>query len=751
MAPHSRLSLSLLYDEFRSHLESGRTGEALDVMTVAGFTAQKIGLGKAESTLTCRFPFGILDSPEPVSEEYLQELRDESRADELAGKLMLRFLVDSIQPLADSPYDQHGASHIRWKAWILGFFSVELYSVYMREAPETFSKFEDALEAANSCLESLDNRSLCKHFGAELTAATQALLATHTFVEPFPYTVRHFSPFNDDVELDLYDIDWSGLDLDDFDGGGIDLSQIDVEDPERPNSDFEPIPEIEYLVAQPRPASGYKEFDPVLDDEFFQEFAGCLEMRRWRRALDLMILSVEMIRNLRWQVPSEEEDIWKPTAERLMNACVGLLQDSDFLAWLRNRTTESVPPFRAAIWADAFGELTQMTGAEVPSDQMLAAIRPASGTHVVNDRSREVDVPEFPKVPAQPVHQPLREEQARAGAVVLGHAAGTEVWKTYFDITQTWQGGYGQRILQEIESQAIAYALREHPRPVDNRPTPVLRTPSVTESRGKAGLASFLIVIAGLLLYPILANAFGHIAGQIAGVIIEVAVVVSVLTLRSAAKKGVIRFAREQHRDPLPDPHAEARDQTAREFREAAVASAWRLDQDERTQTASRTKDQLQRIVQGRWEPLDNPPAPMTVCTFQQAERLAAQWLSFLGAAGCRVSQATRDGGMDVIADHFVAEVKHHQVPVTPVAVRALSGVATGVGKIPVFFSLSGYTSAAVEFAESPNIGMALFQYDYVHAKLHPRSKAARIAWGAGLLSLLETGGMGSVQQSTHP
>lgn len=103
---------SLLYDKFRSHLESGRKGEALDVMAVAGFTAKRMGLGKAKSTLMSRSPFGVLDSPEPVSEEYLQELRDESRADELAGKLMLRFLVDSIKPLADFPYVQDGASWI---------------------------------------------------------------------------------------------------------------------------------------------------------------------------------------------------------------------------------------------------------------------------------------------------------------------------------------------------------------------------------------------------------------------------------------------------------------------------------------------------------------------------------------------------------------------------------------------------------------------------------------------------------------
>lgn len=69
MATYTRSSLSLLYDEFPSHVEAGRAAEALDVMVVANYAAGRIQLGQANRTLTSRFPYGVLESPEPVSEE----------------------------------------------------------------------------------------------------------------------------------------------------------------------------------------------------------------------------------------------------------------------------------------------------------------------------------------------------------------------------------------------------------------------------------------------------------------------------------------------------------------------------------------------------------------------------------------------------------------------------------------------------------------------------------------------------------
>lgn len=46
------------------------------------------------------------------------------------------------------------------------------------------------------------------------------------------------------------------------------------------------------------------------------------------------------------------------------------------------------------------------------------------------------------------------------------------------------------------------------------------------------------------------------------------------------------------------------------------------------------------------WEPQGGRPAPMEACSPRQAEFLAKAWMEYMGATGCKVSQATRDGGL---------------------------------------------------------------------------------------------------------
>ncbi|MCO4272863.1 hypothetical protein NG701_00160 [Pseudarthrobacter sp. HLT3-5] len=53
--------------------------------------------------------------------------------------------------------------------------------------------------------------------------------------------------------------------------------------------------------------------------------------------------------------------------------------------------------------------------------------------------------------------------------------------------------------------------------------------------------------------------------------------------------------------------------------------------------------------------------------------------------------------GVDVDSEHFVGEVKHHAEAVSPGIVRQIVGVASIEGKIPVVFSLNGYSAAALE------------------------------------------------------
>lgn len=135
------------------------------------------------------------------------------------------------------------------------------------------------------------------------------------------------------------------------------------------------------------------------------------------------------------------------------------------------------------------------------------------------------------------------------------------------------------------------------------------------------------------------------------------------------------------------------------------------------------------------WAPRGARPEPMASCTDRQAEFLAKRWMEFLGEDRCVVSAATRDGGADVVSERFMAEVKHHASVISPAMVRAVVGVAHVEGKRALFFALSGYTPASVEFAD--RAGAALFVYDYARGTLTARSKAAMRALAEGLPAIV--------------
>jgi hypothetical protein len=128
-------------------------------------------------------------------------------------------------------------------------------------------------------------------------------------------------------------------------------------------------------------------------------------------------------------------------------------------------------------------------------------------------------------------------------------------------------------------------------------------------------------------------------------------------------------------------------------------------------------------------------PAPVHEITFTQAESLAAAWMRYLGADGVVVTPSTRDGGIDVVANHFVAQVKHQASPVSPAAVQQLAGIAHIEGKRAVFFALSGYSRAARDFAN--RTGMALYRYSPSTATLVAESEAAELTNEGGLSNLL--------------
>jgi HJR/Mrr/RecB family endonuclease len=108
--------------------------------------------------------------------------------------------------------------------------------------------------------------------------------------------------------------------------------------------------------------------------------------------------------------------------------------------------------------------------------------------------------------------------------------------------------------------------------------------------------------------------------------------------------------------------------------------------------------------------------------------------MMYLGASGCIVSQATRDGGADVVSADFVAEVKHYASPVGPDLIRQIFGVAISEGKRPLFFTKTGYTEGARNFAEKNLV--ALFVYDHAAGTLTARSTEGERALRLGLQAI---------------
>jgi hypothetical protein len=106
------------------------------------------------------------------------------------------------------------------------------------------------------------------------------------------------------------------------------------------------------------------------------------------------------------------------------------------------------------------------------------------------------------------------------------------------------------------------------------------------------------------------------------------------------------------------------------------------------------------------------------------AERLVRDWLIHLGVADARVTQQSRDGGLDVVSKKYIAEVKNYAGTVGVKVVRELLGVSVSERKTPLLFTSGNYTQDARDFAYKNDV--ALFQYDARGARLDPANGAAR-------------------------
>ncbi|MFU8873252.1 restriction endonuclease [Micromonospora sp. SL4-19] len=100
-------------------------------------------------------------------------------------------------------------------------------------------------------------------------------------------------------------------------------------------------------------------------------------------------------------------------------------------------------------------------------------------------------------------------------------------------------------------------------------------------------------------------------------------------------------------------------------------------------------------------------PAVFLPADWQTAEEIACAHMRSLGFSDAETTTSGRDGGLDVVADRAVAQVKMLAQPVGAPPVQQLRGTRPHVA-YHLFYSTSGYTPAAI--AAAGEIGVALFR-----------------------------------------
>ena len=103
-------------------------------------------------------------------------------------------------------------------------------------------------------------------------------------------------------------------------------------------------------------------------------------------------------------------------------------------------------------------------------------------------------------------------------------------------------------------------------------------------------------------------------------------------------------------------------------------------------------------------------------------EETAAAWVRQLGFEDAVRTRSTADGGLDVVASGAVAQVKMTATPIQRPDVQRLRGAAFD-RTTAIFYSLSGYSAGAVEFADLS--GVALF--DVMNGMPRPVNDLARV------------------------
>lgn len=129
--------------------------------------------------------------------------------------------------------------------------------------------------------------------------------------------------------------------------------------------------------------------------------------------------------------------------------------------------------------------------------------------------------------------------------------------------------------------------------------------------------------------------------------------------------------------------------------------------------------------------PLDRKPEPVArlILNARDAELVAAEWMEWLGYGGSAATPVGPDGGVDVLSERAVAQVKMQATPVGRPVLQQLYGVAASLSLDSVFFSSAGYTPQSRDWAEK--VRMPLFEFDR-QGRPTPSNVWADIVFDAG-------------------
>lgn len=119
-------------------------------------------------------------------------------------------------------------------------------------------------------------------------------------------------------------------------------------------------------------------------------------------------------------------------------------------------------------------------------------------------------------------------------------------------------------------------------------------------------------------------------------------------------------------------------------------------------------------------------PAPAQTLDPYLFELYCAEWCTYFGHKDVSVTRSTKDGGVDVEGDSFIAQVKFQELPVGVRPIRELAGVLGQRKKtVAYFFTLNGFSSSALR--EGQDLGLALFEVKPFTSSIVAKSALAEL------------------------